>query len=53
MPMKANQSLQLWGLYYADREFAREMDDALRTVVEAPSKMAADEETARLEFGDA
>ena len=53
MLMKANQSLQLWGIYYTDREFAREMGDPLRTVVEACSKLAAEEEAARLGFGDA
>ena len=51
--MKANQSLQLWGIYYTDREFAREMGDPLRTVVEACSKTAAEEEAARLGFYDA
>jgi len=51
--MKANQSLQLWGIYYIDREFAREMGDPLRTVVEACSKAAAEEEAARLGFYDA
>ena len=29
---------QLWGIYYTDREYAREMGDPLRTVIEAPSK---------------
>ena len=51
--MKTNQSLQLWGIYYIDREFAREMGDPLRTVVEASSKAAAEEEAARLGFYDA
>jgi hypothetical protein len=51
--MKMNQSLQLWGIYYTDREFAREMGDPLRTVVEAGSKTAAEEEAARLGFYDA
>ena len=51
--MKANQSLQLWGIYYTDSEFARELGDPLRTVVEAHSKLAAEEEAARLGFDDA
>ena len=51
--MKANQSLQLWGIYYADREFVREMGDPLRTVVEACSKLAAENEAARFGFDDA
>jgi hypothetical protein len=42
----AQAASQLWGIYYTDREYAREMGDPLRTVVEATSKDAA-EETAR------
>ena len=43
---------QLWGIYYTDREYAREMGDPLRTVVEAPTKLAAEEAAMRLGFGD-
>ena len=43
---------QLWGIYYTDREYAREMGDPLRTVVEAPTKLAAEEIAARLGFND-
>jgi hypothetical protein len=43
---------QLWGIYYTDREYAREMGDPLRTVVEAPTKLAAEEVAARLGFTD-
>ncbi len=43
---------QLWGIYHTDREYAREMGDPLRTVIEAPTKIAAEEEAARLGFGD-
>lgn len=56
--MKNNTTLepkpcnQLWGIYYTDREYAREMGDPLRTVVEAPTKIAAEEAAARLGFGD-
>jgi hypothetical protein len=43
---------QLWGIYHTDREYAREVGDPLRTVVEAPSKLIAEETAARLGFGD-
>jgi hypothetical protein len=29
---------QLWGIYHTDREYARELGDPLRTVVEAPNQ---------------
>src|SRR6266542_2426652 len=41
---------QLWGIYHTDREYARVMGDPLRTVVEAPTKLAAEETAARLGF---
>ena len=41
---------QLWGIYHTDREYARLMGDPLRTVVEAPTKLAAEEAAARLGF---
>jgi hypothetical protein len=54
--MKTNASAspgnQLWGIYYADREYAREMGDPRRTLIEAPTKLAAEEQAARLEFSD-
>jgi hypothetical protein len=43
---------QLWGIYHTDREFARQLGDPLRTVVEAPTKAAAEEAAARLGFGN-
>ena len=43
---------QLWGIYHADREYALEHGDPLRTVIEAPTKLAAEEEAARLGFGE-
>ena len=43
---------QLWGIYYTDREYAREMGDPIRTVVEAPTKLAAEEAAARLGFNE-
>src|SRR5438094_10044665 len=54
--MKTNESSssgnQLWGIYFTDREYAREIGDPLRTVIEAPTKLAAEEEAARLGFSD-
>ena len=54
--MKTNESSssgnQLWGISFTDREYAREMGDRLRTVIEAPTKLAAEEEAARLGFSD-
>lgn len=44
---------QLWGIYHTDREYARVVGDPLRTVVEAPTKLAAEEAAAGLGFGDA
>ena len=43
---------QLWGIYYTDREYAREMGDPLRTVIEAPTKLAAEEAAALLGFSE-
>jgi hypothetical protein len=43
---------QLWGGYHTDREYSRELGDPLRTVVEAPSKLIAEETAAQLGFGD-
>src|SRR5438045_8244954 len=39
---------QLWGIYYTDQEYARLLGDPLRTVVEAPTKRAAEEAAANL-----
>ena len=46
------QGNQLWGIYHTDREYARELGDPLRTVVETPTKLAAEELAARLGFSD-
>ena len=43
---------QLWGIYHTDREYARELGDPLRTVVEAPNKLIAEETAAHLGFGE-
>jgi len=53
MSMKTNQPLELWGIYHLDREYAHSLGDPLLTVVEAPSKVAAEQEAARLGFGGA
>jgi len=44
---------RLWGIYHVDREYTRVMGDPLRTVIEAPNKVAAEEAAARLGFGEA
>jgi hypothetical protein len=43
---------QLWGIYHTDWERAGELADSLRTVVEAPSKLIAEETASQLGFGD-
>ena len=43
---------QLWGIYHTDREYARVMGDPLRTVIQAPTKLAAEEAAARLGFSE-
>jgi hypothetical protein len=43
---------QLWGIYHTNQEHARELGNPLRTVVEAPNKIIAEETAARLGFGD-
>src|SRR5262245_61283583 len=43
---------QLWGIYHTDREYARLIVDPLRTVVEAPTKLAAEEAATRLGFSE-
>jgi hypothetical protein len=43
---------RLWGIYHTDREYARALGDPLRTTVEAPTKVAAEETAAKLGFSD-
>ena len=43
---------RLWGIYHTDREYAREIGDPLRTTIEAPTKIAAEEAAAHLGFSD-
>lgn len=54
--MRTNATLksgkQLWGIYHTDREYARTLGDPLRTTVEAPTKIAAEEAAAKLGFSD-
>jgi hypothetical protein len=44
---------QQWGIYFTDREYARVMGDPLRAVIEAPTKIAAEEAASRLGLSDA
>src|SRR5216117_1903741 len=41
---------QLWVIDYTDREYARLLGDPLRTVIEAPTKQAAEETAGKLAF---
>ena len=41
---------QLWGIYYTDRKYASLLGDPLRTVIEAPTKSAAEEAAGKLGF---
>ena len=50
--MNETTASKLWGIYHTDREYARTVGDPLRTVVEAPTKIAAEEVAARLGFGE-
>jgi hypothetical protein len=50
--MNETTANKLWGIYHTDREYARTMGDPLRTVVEAPTKIAAEEAAARLGFSE-
>ena len=43
---------QLWGIYHTDREYARVIGNPLRTVIEAPTKLAAEEAAAQLGFSE-
>ena len=47
-----NSDRKVWGIYHTDREYARELDDPLRTTVEAPTKIAAEAAAAKLGFSD-
>ena len=47
-----NSDKQLRGIYHTDREYARTLGDPLRTTVEAPTKIAAEEAAAKLGFSN-
>jgi hypothetical protein len=48
MPTSVKPGEQLWGIYYNDREFSREMGDPLRAVIAARTKITAEETAAQL-----
>src|SRR5437667_9416505 len=50
--LTANPGNQLWGIYHTDREYARQVGDPIRTVIEAPTTVAAEEAAIRLGFGN-
>jgi hypothetical protein len=41
---------RLWSIYHTDREYARAIGDPVRTVVEAPTKLIAEEAAGKLGF---
>ena len=43
---------QLWGIFHTDREYARVIGDPLRTVIETPTELAAEEAAERLGFSE-
>ncbi len=47
-----NAGNQLWGIYHTEREYARVQGDPLRTVVEAPTRIAAEKLAAHFGFGE-
>lgn len=47
-----NPDKRLWGIYHTDREYSRALGDPLRTTVEAPTKIAAEEAAAKLGFSN-
>ena len=52
MNLIANTENKLWGIYNTDREYAQTLGDPLRTAIEAPTKIAAEEAAARLGFSN-
>jgi len=52
MNLAANADNKLWGIYHTDREYAQTLGDPLRTTVEAPTKIAAEEAAAKLGFNN-
>ena len=52
MNLTVNADNKLWGIYHTDREYARTLGDPLRTTIEAPTKIAAEEAAAKLGFNN-
>ena len=52
MNLILNTDNKLWGIYHTDREYTRTLGDPLRTTIEAPTKIAAEEAAAKLGFSD-
>ena len=52
MNLTATTENKLWGIYHTDREYAQMLGDPLRTTIEAPTKIAAEETAARLGFSN-
>jgi hypothetical protein len=52
MNLTAKADNKLWGIYHTDREYAQTLGDPLRTTVEAPTKMGAEEAAAKLGFSN-
>jgi len=52
MNLTVNAGNKLWGIYHTDREYAHTLGDPLRTTVEAPTKIAAEEAAAKLGFSE-
>ena len=52
MNLTANGENKLWGIYHTDREYAQTLGDPLRTTVEAPTKVAAEEAAEKLGFSN-
>jgi hypothetical protein len=50
--MNETEANKLWGIYHGDRQYVRTLGDPLRTVLEAPTRIAAEEVAARLGFGE-
>ena len=43
---------QFWGIYHTDHEHVRALNDPLRTTIEDPTQIAAEEAAAKLGFSD-
>jgi hypothetical protein len=52
MNLTATADKKLWGIYHTDREHTHALGDTLRTTIEAPTKIAAEEAASKLGFND-